>query len=93
MVNQLLALARAEDAGAGAARAQPCDLARLATEVVRDFVPRAIDKRIDLGYEGAETGAPRGRARCDGKPMLLQRADPQPGRQRAAATRPRRRHG
>jgi two-component system sensor histidine kinase TctE len=25
---------------------------------VRDFVPRALDKRIDLGYEGPEPGAP-----------------------------------
>ena len=28
-------------------------LTALATETVRDFVPRALDKRIDLGYEGA----------------------------------------
>ena len=24
-------------------------------ETVRDFVPRAIERRIDLGYEGPET--------------------------------------
>jgi two-component system, OmpR family, sensor histidine kinase TctE len=34
------------------------NLARLATETVRDFVPRALDKRIDLGYEGPETRSP-----------------------------------
>ena len=34
------------------------NLTRLATETVRDFVPRAMEKRIDLGYEGPEPGAP-----------------------------------
>ena len=56
-VNQLLALARAEG-GAGALAWQPCDLARLTVEVVREAVPRAIEKRIDLGYDGVEPGAP-----------------------------------
>ncbi|HKX43399.1 MAG TPA: sensor histidine kinase N-terminal domain-containing protein [Burkholderiaceae bacterium] len=51
MVNQLLAMARAEDQGI-AAQHQTVNLARLATETVRDFVPRALEKRIDLGYEG-----------------------------------------
>jgi two-component system sensor histidine kinase TctE len=54
-VNQLLALARAENSGSVIAR-QPCDLARLTMEVIRDCVPRAIEKSIDLGYEGAEPG-------------------------------------
>jgi len=53
MVNQLLAMARAEDLE-HAARKQEINLARLATEAVRDFVPRAMEKRIDLGYEGPE---------------------------------------
>jgi len=56
-VNQLLALARAE-AGNTATSRQPCDLARLTMEVVRDCVPRAMDKHIDLGYEGAQPGSP-----------------------------------
>jgi two-component system sensor histidine kinase TctE len=51
MVNQLLALARAEDREQ-ALRLQDVDLVQLAIETVEDFVPRAIDKRIDLGYEG-----------------------------------------
>jgi two-component system, OmpR family, sensor histidine kinase TctE len=54
MVNQLLAMARAEDQQ-HASKRQVVTLARLATETVRDFVPRALDKRIDLGYEGPET--------------------------------------
>jgi two-component system, OmpR family, sensor histidine kinase TctE len=52
-VNQLLSLARAEGGGSALAR-QPCDLARLTIEVVRDSVPRALEKNIDLGYEGAD---------------------------------------
>ena len=56
-VNQLLALARAES-GTMAVSQQSCDLARLTTEVVRDCVPRAMDKHIDLGYEGAQAGMP-----------------------------------
>ena len=51
MVNQLLAMARAE-AKTGARPPEPVDLAALARETVRDFVPKAMDKRIDLGYEG-----------------------------------------
>ena len=53
MVNQLLAMASAED-HQHASQRQVVNLARLATETVRDFVPRALEKRIDLGYEGPE---------------------------------------
>jgi two-component system sensor histidine kinase TctE len=51
MVNQLLAMARAEDKEQ-ARRLQDVHLHRLAIETVRDFVPRALEKRLDLGYEG-----------------------------------------
>ena len=67
-VNQLLALARAEGSGVGIAR-QPCDLAELTIEVVRDSVPRAMDKHIDLGYDGAEPGSPG--VQLSGNPTLL----------------------
>jgi two-component system sensor histidine kinase TctE len=73
MVNQLLSMARAEDRGA-AARETEVNLARLATETVRDFVPRALERRIDLGYEGpgAEGDAtPPERCRVLGHPLLL----------------------
>jgi two-component system sensor histidine kinase TctE len=53
MVNQLLAMARAEDKES-ARPLQEVNLVRLARETVRDFVPRAMDKRIDLGYEGPD---------------------------------------
>jgi len=55
-VNQLLALARAEEGGTTMAR-QSCDLAQLTIEVVQDCLPRAMDKAIDLGYEGIKPGA------------------------------------
>ena len=55
MVNQLLAMARAE-AKTLARPPEPVDLAALARETVRDFVPKAMDKRIDLGYEGPDDG-------------------------------------
>ncbi|MET0543010.1 MAG: HAMP domain-containing sensor histidine kinase, partial [Variovorax sp.] len=67
-VNQLLALARAEG-GAGARSWQRCDLARLTIEVVREAVPRAIEKRIDLGYDGVEPGTPG--VMLEGNPTLL----------------------
>ncbi|MBA4114554.1 MAG: sensor histidine kinase [Verminephrobacter sp.] len=67
-VNQLLALARAEGGSVQMAHV-PCDLARLTMEVVRDSVPRALDKCIDLGYDGAEPGAPG--VWLDGNPTLL----------------------
>lgn len=73
MVNQLLAMARAEDREL-AARVAEVRLARLATETVRDFVPRALEKRIDLGYEGpgadGETTEPQ-RSSVLGHALLL----------------------
>ncbi|HNT40401.1 MAG TPA: sensor histidine kinase N-terminal domain-containing protein [Rubrivivax sp.] len=67
MVNQLLAMARTEDREQALAR-QPVDLAALVRETVRDFVPKAMDKRIDLGYEGPEAGQ---LAPLQAQPVLL----------------------
>ena len=67
-VNQLLALARAESSGAQLAQL-PCDLAQITVNVVRDAVSRALDAHIDLGYDGAEPGAPG--VRLLGNPTLL----------------------
>ncbi len=53
MVNQLLAMARAESQEQ-TLRTEPTDMAQITIETVRDFVPRAMDKRIDLGFEGPE---------------------------------------
>lgn len=68
-VNQLLALARAESSGTAFTAGQPCDLARLTMEVVREAVPRALEKRIDLGYDGLAPGATR--VALQGHPTLL----------------------
>jgi len=54
MVNQLLAMARAE-AKTLARPPEAVDLPALARETVWDFVPKAMDKRIDLGYEGPDS--------------------------------------
>ncbi len=67
-VNQLLAMARAESSGASITR-QPCDLVSLTLEVVQDSLSRAMDKHIDLGYEGVQPGTPG--VRIEGNPTLL----------------------
>jgi two-component system, OmpR family, sensor histidine kinase TctE len=64
----LLALARAESGGQTLAR-QPCDLARLTMEAVQDSLPRSMEKRIDLGYDGAQPGTPG--VLIPGNPTLL----------------------
>ncbi len=68
MVNQLLAMARAENREQ-AMRPQDVDLAELAVETVRDFVPKALDKRLDLGYEGPDPGPDAPHLR--GQPVLV----------------------
>jgi two-component system, OmpR family, sensor histidine kinase TctE len=67
-VNQLLALARAETTGRTLPTAT-IDLARIVTEVVQDSVPRALDKKIDLGYDGPQAVPPE--CLMDGNPTLL----------------------
>jgi two-component system sensor histidine kinase TctE len=67
-VNQLLALARAETSGKSLVR-QSCNLAGLMMEVIQEALPRAMDKHIDLGYDGAEPGAAG--AQLQGNPTLL----------------------
>ena len=55
-VNQLLALARAEDSHT-AMPSETCDLSAITIDVVQDCLARALDKDIDLGYEGAQPGS------------------------------------
>jgi two-component system sensor histidine kinase TctE len=69
MVNQLLSMARAEDSEQ-ARRVQPFKLAALATDTVHDFVPRAMESGIDLGYEGPERGDDS-LPRLTGQPVLV----------------------
>ncbi|PUE51046.1 sensor histidine kinase [Limnohabitans sp. 2KL-1] len=67
-VNQLLSLARAEGGGTNLPL-QSCDMVSLASEVLQDCLPRAMDKGLDLGYEGVEPGTPG--AQVQGNPTLL----------------------
>jgi two-component system sensor histidine kinase TctE len=67
-VNQLLALARAEGGG-GNVPAQACNMVELASEVLQDSFPRAADKGLDLGYDGASSDSPG--VEVMGNPTLL----------------------
>ena len=67
-VNQLLALARAETTGRSLAK-QRIDLVDIVSEVMADSVPRAIEKKIDLGYDGPAAGEQA--SQLDGNPTLL----------------------
>jgi len=67
-VNQLLALARAEG-GAATLQRQRVNLARITIEAVHDSVPHALEKHIDLGYDGAP--ADDERALLEGNATLL----------------------
>jgi two-component system sensor histidine kinase TctE len=49
--NQLLALARAEPSRFEKTRLEPLDLAALVAESIQHFVDRALQRRIDLGFE------------------------------------------
>lgn len=53
LVNQLLALARAEASEHSEQALLPVDLDQLLREVVETWVMRALDRQIDLGYESA----------------------------------------
>ncbi len=67
-VNQLLSLARAEGGGASVPQ-QACDMVRMVSDVLQDSLPRAMDKGLDLGYEGVEADSPG--VRVMGNPILL----------------------
>jgi len=51
LINQLLVLARAEASSEKDYQVEPVDLETLLTDLSRDFVPRAVAKRIDFGIE------------------------------------------
>ena len=54
LVNQLLALSRNERGAESAVRNDSLDLGQLASSVTVDWVPRALEKDIDLGFEAAQ---------------------------------------
>jgi two-component system sensor histidine kinase TctE len=68
-VNQLLSLARAE--GGSALDLQSCDMEALISEVLMDSLPRAMDKGLDLGYDGVEDEDKRRFLNIQGNPTLL----------------------
>ena len=72
LVNQLLALARAENQPHVGAPLAPTDLASLARETVRDWVQASFAYQIDLGFESPE--APAGTDDVD--PVVLIAANP-----------------
>jgi two-component system, OmpR family, sensor histidine kinase TctE len=67
-VNQLLALARAETTGRSLAKLH-IDLVHIVSEVMADSVPRALEKQIDLGYDGPAAGEQA--TQLEGNPTLL----------------------
>ena len=66
LVNQLLSLARSEPGAAREDAAHRLDLARLARDTTTEWVPLALAKKIDLGYDGED--AAQGVA---GDPLLI----------------------
>ncbi|WP_239700778.1 sensor histidine kinase [Massilia sp. 9096] len=71
LVNQLLALARAENTPHAGLALEPLDLSLLARAVVQDWVQASFAHEIDLGYEAPDDGAPDGYLAIAGNPMML----------------------
>jgi two-component system, OmpR family, sensor histidine kinase TctE len=57
LVNQLLSLARAEPSAEHTQAMESLDIAALARATTTDWVPRALARGIDLGFDGAHTSA------------------------------------
>jgi len=66
LINQLLALARAEYQASDPSGFQVIDLVPLARELVRDSVTEAISRGVDLGFEGDDAAV-----RAVAAPMLV----------------------
>jgi len=66
LVNQLLALARAENQPHAGAAFVLLDLNQLARDIVRDWVPASFARRIDLGFEAADSAH-----YIEGNPLML----------------------
>jgi two-component system sensor histidine kinase TctE len=66
LINQLLSLARAEPGAKLEHAVGRLDLARLARDATTEWVPRALARGIDLGYDGAEDAA-----WIEGEPFLV----------------------
>ena len=66
LVNQLLSLARAEPAAGRILNSEPLDLVQLARDTTMEWVPRALARNIDLGFD-----SPLAAARVEGDPFML----------------------
>jgi two-component system sensor histidine kinase TctE len=66
LVNQLLSLARAEPGSSRGRVVEPVDLVGLARKGTTEWVPRALERRIDLGFESQLASA-----RIEGDPFML----------------------
>ena len=66
LVNQLLSLARAEPGASRAQSMQKLDLTELARDTATEWVPRALERDIDLGFDAAENGDGPGLIEADG---------------------------
>jgi len=66
LVNQLLSLARAEPGVDHAQALQPLSLDDLARDTTTEWVPRALARNIDLGFDG-----PAGAALIEGDALLI----------------------
>lgn len=66
LINQLLMLARAEASHEKVHRIETLDLKALVREVAEEWVARALDKRIDLGFEACDEPV-----RIEGIPLLV----------------------
>ena len=66
LVNQLLSLARAEPAAGRGPGSEPLDLVGLAREATTEWVPRALARNIDLGFDSTLASA-----RIQGDPFML----------------------
>lgn len=66
LINQLLSLARAEPGAERVRATEKLDLARLARDTTTEWVPRALARDIDLGFD-----SPLAAARIEGDSFLL----------------------
>jgi len=66
LVNQLLSLARAEPPTGGVQVTERIDLVSLARNATTEWVPRALERNVDLGFDTASE-----RLQVEGDPFLL----------------------
>ncbi|WP_426117152.1 sensor histidine kinase N-terminal domain-containing protein [Massilia sp. PWRC2] len=71
LVNQLLALARAEQQPHAGAPLAPTDLASLARDTVRDWVQASFAYQIDLGYESPVNASAADTVLIAANPLML----------------------